>query len=91
VQGEVELSGKKFGPAQMIVLKRGSTLEFNSTAGAHVFVFGGEPFTTPRHVWWNFVSSSKEKIELAKKRWESDEFPAVINESRFSRIPLPKA
>lgn len=89
--GEISLSGKSFGAGQMIVLAQGSSLEFTASVASQVFVFGGEPFAKERHVWWNFVSSSKAKIEEAKRRWEADEFPQVINESKFSRIPLPKA
>jgi redox-sensitive bicupin YhaK (pirin superfamily) len=98
--GEVTLSGgagtgggsvTSIKPAQMAVLKQGSTIEFTAPVATQAFVFGGQPFATQRHVWWNFVSSSKDKIEEAKRRWEADEFPPVINESRFSRIPLPKA
>jgi redox-sensitive bicupin YhaK (pirin superfamily) len=90
--GEIHLTrGENIKSAQMAVLKQGSTVEFTAPAASQVFVFGGQPFTTPRHVWWNFVSSSKNKIEEAKRRWEADEFPPVVNESRFSRIPLPKA
>jgi len=91
VAGEISLGSRTISSSQMAVLKTGSSLEFVCGKDAHVFVFGGRPFSTPRHIWWNFVSSSPEKIEKAKHRWENDEFPGVINESKFSRLPLPKA
>jgi redox-sensitive bicupin YhaK (pirin superfamily) len=90
-QGEIQLGAQKVGSSQMVILKLGSSLEFSASEDSRVFVFGGQAFTTPRHVWWNFVSSGREKIEEAKRRWEADEFPPVINESRFSRLPLPQA
>ena len=92
--GSVELVGDggfRVAAGSMAVLSRGSSVEFRALENSQVFVFGGEPFKSERHVWWNFVSSSKVKIEEAKRRWEEDKFPPVINESKFSRIPLPKA
>jgi len=89
--GEIFLGQQKLVPGQMAVFSAGQSVAFTAKAEARAFVFGGEHLSTPRHIWWNFVSSSKEKIEEAKQRWENDEFPDVINESRFSRVPLPKA
>ena len=89
--GEIFLGAQKLSVGQMAVLKAGEALAFTARQKARAFVFGGAPFPTPRHIWWNFVSSSKQKIEAAKKRWEEDRFPAVFNESPYSRVPLPKA
>jgi redox-sensitive bicupin YhaK (pirin superfamily) len=50
-------------------------------------LLGGERFPTPRHIWWNFVASSYERIENAKERWERRQFPEVPGETEF--IPLP--
>jgi redox-sensitive bicupin YhaK (pirin superfamily) len=50
-------------------------------------LLGGDAFQTPRHIWWNFVASSQERIERAKERWQRQEFPAVPGETEF--IPLP--
>jgi hypothetical protein len=51
-------------------------------------LLGGEPMDGPRHLWWNFVSSSTERIEQAKADWRAGRFPAVPGESEF--IPLPE-
>ncbi len=51
-------------------------------------IFGGEVFPEKRNIWWNFVSSDKEKIEKAKKMWINQEFAPVINEDEY--IPLPE-
>ena len=57
--------------------------------GAKLVVLGGEPMDGPRHIWWNFVSSSKERIEQAKQDWKRDRFGvAVPGEHEF--IPLPE-
>jgi redox-sensitive bicupin YhaK (pirin superfamily) len=89
--GEIQLGQQKLGSSQMAVFKMGSSISFTAAQEARVFIFGGQALATPRHIWWNFVSSSPEKIEQAKRRWEADEFPSVINESRFSRLPLPSS
>ena len=52
-------------------------------------LLGGEAFRTPRHVWWNFVSSERERIEQAKQDWQAGRFPRVPTEHEF--IPLPDA
>jgi hypothetical protein len=52
-------------------------------------LLGGAPMEERRYIWWNFVSSSRERIEQAKTDWKSGRFPAVPDESEF--IPLPDA
>jgi redox-sensitive bicupin YhaK (pirin superfamily) len=52
-----------------------------------LMLLGGEPFPSPRHLYWNFVASSEARIEAAKERWRRGRFPAVPDESEF--IPLP--
>jgi redox-sensitive bicupin YhaK (pirin superfamily) len=51
-------------------------------------MLGGAKFPTPRFIWWNFVASSRERIEQAKQRWSLQQFPAVPGETEY--IPLPK-
>jgi redox-sensitive bicupin YhaK (pirin superfamily) len=50
-------------------------------------LLGGEPMDGPRHIWWNFVSSSKERIEQAKADWQAGRFTPVPGDAEF--IPLP--
>ena len=52
-------------------------------------LLGGAPMDGPRHVWWNFVSSSRERIEQAKADWAAERFPPVPGDPE--RIPLPNA
>jgi hypothetical protein len=51
-------------------------------------LLGGEAFATPRHVWWNFVSSSRDRINQAKDDWRSGRFPGIADDPEF--IPLPQ-
>ena len=56
---------------------------------ARVMLLGGEAFTTPRHVWWNFVSSSRDRINQAKHDWKDGKFPLVPGDSE-EFIPIPE-
>jgi hypothetical protein len=52
-----------------------------------VYIFGGEPFPEPRHIYWNFVATSAERIEEAKQRWTDHQFPKIPGETGY--VPLP--
>jgi redox-sensitive bicupin YhaK (pirin superfamily) len=85
-EGAVMVDGVSLETGQMGVLADApATLE--AISPSRVMLLGGERFTTPRHLYWNFVASSNERIERAKERWRRREFPAVPNETEF--IPLP--
>jgi redox-sensitive bicupin YhaK (pirin superfamily) len=72
----------------LLVLKPGEPLLMKASVGSRVLLFGGEPMDGPRHLWWNFVSSSTERIEQAKTDWRAGRFPPVPGETEF--IPLPE-
>jgi len=78
-----------FGAGQLLVLKPGATLTLaaGGGAGARVMLLGGEPMDGPRYLAWNFVSSSRDRIEQAKTDWKAQAFPSVPDETEF--IPLP--
>lgn len=73
---------------QMLVFEKNALPIIFVRQGARLILIGGEPFSTKRFIWWNFVSSSREKIEEAKKRWNKGDFPMVPGETEF--IPLPE-
>ncbi|WP_306460188.1 pirin-like C-terminal cupin domain-containing protein, partial [Acinetobacter baumannii] len=74
---------------QMAVLSAGETLRISAGAhGARLVVIGGAPLDGPRHIWWNFVSSRKERIVQAAEDWEAQRLGQVPGESEF--IPLPE-
>jgi redox-sensitive bicupin YhaK (pirin superfamily) len=86
--GEVQVGLETLSPKQMAVFRRDSDVILHATSDSRVMVIGGEPLDGPRHLWWNFVSSSKERIERAKTDWVEGHFPKVAgDESEF--IPLP--
>ena len=88
IKGKIEIEEKSYERFDLVSLKKGEDLNFTILEDAHFMIFGGEVFPEKRHMWWNFVSTSKEKIEEAKKRWQEDKFPKTINEDE--RIPLPE-
>lgn len=87
VEGEVECDGERVASPRMIVFSRGSDAKLYANRNAHVMLLGGDPLDGERHLWWNFVSSSKERIEQAKRDWAEERFAQVPGETE--RIPLP--
>jgi redox-sensitive bicupin YhaK (pirin superfamily) len=85
--GGVKIDDTVYPEGELVVFKKGAKIHFEIMANSRVAVVGGDIFPEKRFIWWNFVSSSEEKIEAAKKRWQEDGFGHVIHES--SRIPLP--
>lgn len=88
VEGEITVEGQTFSKYNLITFKKGTSIQFEAKSEVRFMIFGGETFPEKRHMWWNFVSTSQEKIESAKTRWKNDEFPKVINE--HESIPLPE-
>ncbi len=89
VEGEASVDGLGLVPYTLNVLAPGTTLKLGSTLGGRVMLLGGGAFATPRHVWWNFVSSSRERINQAKDDWRQDRFPKVPGEAD-EFIPIPQ-
>ncbi|WP_225008416.1 pirin family protein [Novosphingobium percolationis] len=89
VGGEAEIEGEPLELYALTVLAPGKAMKLASASGGRVMLLGGEAFTTPRHVWWNFVSSSRERINQAKQDWEQGRFPTVPGDSE-EFIPLPR-
>jgi redox-sensitive bicupin YhaK (pirin superfamily) len=86
-EGCVALDGTEFGAGRMIVLDEGTTATIRATAVSRLLLLGGAPIDGPRHIWWNFVASSRERIERAKEDWKEQRFARVPGETEF--IPLP--
>lgn len=87
VDGSVELGGGTLKPGELAVLARGREVLLRTGDGSRVLLFGGEPLESPRHIYWNFVSSSKDRIEQAKSDWRAQRFGAIEGEPGW--IPLP--
>jgi redox-sensitive bicupin YhaK (pirin superfamily) len=84
----VQIAGQTFEPGRMLVFRPGDRLTVEALTDARLLLIGGEPMDGPRHVWWNFVSSRKERIEEAKRAWKQGGFESVPGETEF--IPLPE-
>jgi redox-sensitive bicupin YhaK (pirin superfamily) len=88
LSGEVEISGDRFPADRLLVFKPGDEIVVSSGEGAHFMLFGGASLGAQRYIWWNFVSSSRERIEQAKQEWKTGRFDIVPgDEEEF--IPLP--
>jgi redox-sensitive bicupin YhaK (pirin superfamily) len=89
VEGSVELPEGTYHAGQLLIFKQGAaiTLRAPESTPARMMLLGGEPMDGARHIWWNFVSSSKERIEQAKEDWNAGRFAPVLEETEF--IPLP--
>jgi redox-sensitive bicupin YhaK (pirin superfamily) len=85
-QGELATDEGTIAEGQLAALAPG-LIQLRAVAEARVMLLGGNRFPTARHIWWNFVASSDERIERAKERWAKREFPPVPGETEF--IPLP--
>lgn len=88
VEGSISAAGEgPFHAHQLLVLKPGEEIVVRSERGARFMLLGGEPLDEKRYIWWNFVSSSQERIEQAKEDWREGRFAAVPGETEL--IPLP--
>ncbi len=88
-EGAVRIAGERFEPGRLLVFKPGEEITIEAPEAARLQLLGGEPMDGPRHIWWNFVSSSKERIEQAKAEWRQGHFDTVPgDEDEF--IPLPE-
>jgi redox-sensitive bicupin YhaK (pirin superfamily) len=87
VSGEIEIAGDKFQEGRLLVFKPGDKITVRGAQPARIVMLGGAAMDGPRYIWWNFVSSRKERIEQAKADWKAGRFEAVPGDSEF--IPLP--
>ncbi|OYY69119.1 pirin family protein [Sphingomonas sp. 28-63-12] len=86
--GDARLDGMTLDPMTLYVLKPGTAATLRSAGGGRVMLCGGEAFASPRHVWWNFVSSSRDRINQAKADWTAGRFPKVPGDET-DYIPIP--
>ena len=89
VGGEASLGGVTLAPFSLYVLKPGHEDRLTSATGARVMLMGGQAFTTRRYVFWNFVSSSRDRINHAKEQWKAQRFPLIPGDDK-EFIPLPE-
>ena len=87
VDGELEIDGEALPAGSLATLLPGRPVELRASSTARCMVLGGEQADGPRHIWWNFVSSSAERLERARQDWKLGRFAAVPGETEV--IPLP--
>jgi redox-sensitive bicupin YhaK (pirin superfamily) len=88
-EGEASLGDLVLLPRTLYVLRPGTHGTLRSRTGAHVMLCGGAPLDGPRHVWWNFVSSRRDRIRQAREDWKSGRF-ALPPDDHDEFIPLPE-
>jgi len=87
VSGELSVDGATYTHGVMAVVSPGARLRLEARSACRVMIIGGEP-VGERHIWWNLVSSSPERIEKAKQDWKAGRFDDIPGETEF--IPLPE-
>jgi redox-sensitive bicupin YhaK (pirin superfamily) len=89
VSGEVEIAGDRFAAGRLLIFRPGDAITLTAASDAHIVLLGGAAMDGPRHIWWNFVSSRKERIEQAKNDWKLARFDTVPGDDK-EFIPLPE-
>jgi redox-sensitive bicupin YhaK (pirin superfamily) len=89
LDGDVTVDGTSIEPQNLVLLAPGHTPVLKSHEGARLMLCGGAPMDGERHVWWNFVSSSRERINEAKRAWKAGEFD-LPPDDHDEFIPLPE-
>lgn len=87
LEGSAQLDGAGIPQQHLVLLDPGTRPVLRALTPVKAMLLGGEPLDAPRHLWWNFVSSSKERIEQAKLDWLEGRFGKVAGDDEF--IPLP--
>jgi len=88
LEGDVQVDGVDIPSRHLVVLDRGVSHKVRAKSPVKAMFVGGEPLDARRHMWWNFVSSSQERIEQAKLDWKDGKFGQIAGETEF--IPLPE-
>lgn len=88
-EGSASLDGMPLDLFTLYILAPGATPTLTASSPARAMLLGGGAFTTPRHVWWNFVSSSRDRITAAKHDWKDGRFPTVPGDDK-EFIPIPE-
>jgi redox-sensitive bicupin YhaK (pirin superfamily) len=87
--GEIDVAGETFTAGRLLVFRPGDRISILAVSQARLMLLGGEPMDGPRHIWWNFVSSSKDRIDAAKADWKAKRFASVPGDAT-EFIPLPE-
>ena len=86
--GEIDIAGQTFEAGRLLTFRPGDRISILAMSNARLMLLGGDPMDGPRHIWWNFVSSSKDRIAAAKADWTARKFPFVPGDET-EWIPAP--
>ncbi len=90
LEGSIKDGDEEYGSKQILIAKNSELCAFEMAENTTVYIFGGEAFPEERFIFWNFVSSRKERIEEAKEAWIQQTFPKIDGETEFVPLPEPK-
>lgn len=90
LEGTLDIAGDRFPADRLLVFREGDEIVVKAEETAHFMLFGGASLGSKRYIWWNFVSSSQERIEQAKEEWRSGRFDIVPGDAE-EFIPLPES
>ncbi|MET0298862.1 MAG: pirin family protein [Flavitalea sp.] len=90
LEGSIETDGNEYQPRRILVAKDAKLCSFTMRAGTTVYIFGGETFPEERHIFWNFVSTSQQKIDEARQRWVDQRFGRIEGENDIVPMPLTR-
>lgn len=91
LHGSVKIEGNDYGSKQLLIAQNSSLCEFETNGETTLYIFGGEPLTEERFMFWNFVSSDKSILEQAKENWRAqntEAFPKIPGDDK-EFVPLP--
>jgi len=88
VEGAIAIDGETHGENEMLILAPNADVTVTAQGVSRIMLLGGAPIDGERHIWWNFVSSSKERIDQAKADWKEGRFGKIEGDDEF--IPLPE-
>jgi redox-sensitive bicupin YhaK (pirin superfamily) len=88
IEGTLEYGEERVAAGSMLILGRGTGIAVRASSNCRLVLLGGAPLDGKRHIWWNFVSSSKDRLEQAKRDWIRGRFPKVPgDEAEFVALP----
>ncbi len=87
-EGRITIGGAGFENGRLLVLRPGQTVPIAASAQSRLLLLGGAPLDGPRHLWWNFLSSSRDRVEHAKLDWRAGRFAALTAAGEHLHAPV---
>ena len=87
MSGEIDILGDRFAAGRLLVFRPDDRITLTAVTPARLAILGGAAMDGPRHIWWNFVSSRRDRIDAAKSDWKAGRFDAVPGDAEFTPLP----